>query len=411
MIVRTRVPAQGEQPLAPLLNRLTDGHRGEPFADDAVELCNRFAQRLMSDPVARVHPELMTLAVFMRKTELTRMKREFEASGRPDVVRVPHGLVFHLPPAHVDTLFMYSWLWSVLAGNSNLVRLSSRSSPVIDHLCDLLAAELDRPEMAGPRSRLAMIQYDHDPAITAAISARSMLRVIWGSDATIATIRREAPLPAFGRDLTFADRWSLLALGAEAVASLHDTGIDQLAERVFNDVFWFDQLACSSPRLCLWIGDRTQVTAARRRLWPAVAEVATRRGYRPEVGARLGRELFIHRAVLDGPVIARSDFGPALAVLRIDRLDGLRRDHPGMGLMFEAVAPSLASIDRYVDRKDQTLSHFGLSRQDLLGLAERLGGRGIDRIVPVGQALHLARYWDGYDLGAEFVRSVHVVVG
>jgi hypothetical protein len=410
MIVRSRVPATGDVPIASVLARLTEAPRGEPFADDVVELCSRFAQRLMSDPVARVHPELMTLGFFMRKTELMKMKREFEAGGRPDVVRVPHGLVFHVPPANVDTLFVYSWLWSVLAGNANLVRLSSRSSPVVDHLCDLLAGELDRPDMAGPRARVAMVQYPHHAAITAAISARAMLRVIWGGDDAIADIRK-APLPPFARDLTFGDRWSLLALGAEAVSSLHETGIDQLAERVFNDVFWFDQLGCASPRLCLWIGDRAQVLAARTRLWPAVAKVVAARAYRPEVSARLGRELFIHRAVLDGPVIARADYGPAFAVLRVDRLDGLRRDHPGMGLLFEAVAPSLASIDRFVERKDQTLTHFGLSRQELLGLAERLGGRGIDRIVPAGQALHLARYWDGYDLGAEFVRNVHLVVG
>lgn len=410
MIVTSRVPATGPQPLAAVLARLSDGPRGEPFADDVVELCSRFAQRLISDPVARVHPELMTLGFFMRKTELMKMKREFEAGGRPDVVRVPHGLVFHVPPANVDTLFVYSWLWSVLAGNSNLVRLSSRGSPVTDHLCDLLSAELERPDMAGPRARVAMVQYPHDDAITAAISARAGLRVIWGGDASIAAIRR-APLQPYARDLTFADRWSLLALGAEAVASLHDTGIEQLAERVFNDVFWFDQLGCASPRLCLWIGERPLVSEARARLWPAVAQVAASRGYRPEVSARLGRELFIHRAILDGPVIARTDFGPALAVLRVDRLDGLRRDHPGMGLLFEASAPALASIERWIDRKDQTLTHFGLSRQDLLGLAERLGGRGLDRIVPVGQALHLARFWDGYDLGAEFVRNVHVLVG
>ena len=105
-----------------------------------------------------------------------------------------------------------------------------------------------------------MIQYDRDDAITAVISARGALRVIWGGDASIAAIRR-APLSPFARDRTFADRWSLLALGALAVASLHDTGIEQLAERVFNDVFWFDQLGCGSPRLCLWIGDRYDLGA------------------------------------------------------------------------------------------------------------------------------------------------------
>ena len=34
------------------------------------------------------------------------------------------------------------------------------------------------------------------------------------------------------------------------------------------------------------------------------------------------------------------------------------------------------------------------------------GGRGIDRLVPVGQALSFHRFWDGYDLIRELVRHV-----
>lgn len=408
MNVNVRVPALGVRPLAPILDGLTAAPRGEPFAEDIVTLCHAFAARLMHHPAARVHPELMTLGFFMRKTELVRMKREFEAAARPDVIRVPQGLVFHVPPANVDTIFMYSWLLSVLAGNANVVRLSSRGSPVVDHLCELLDELLAKPGLESVRARVAMIEYGHDDAITGALSARCDLRVIWGGDATVAAIRR-VPLAPAARDLAFADRWSLTAIGARAVAALEEAGVVTLAEQLYNDIYWFDQLGCSSPRLALWIGDADVVQAARARLWPALAGVAEARGYRPEVAARLARELFIHRAVLDGPVVGRSDYGPALAVLRIDRLEGLRREHPGGGLLFEAVAPSLVSLERWIDRKDQTLTHVGIPRHELVGLAERLGGRGLDRIVPVGQALTMARFWDGLDLTDQFVRHVHVV--
>jgi hypothetical protein len=37
--------------------------------------------------------------------------------------------------------------------------------------------------------------------------------------------------------------------------------------------------------------------------------------------------------------------------------------------------------------------------------ARSLNGSGIDRIVPIGQALAFGRFWDGYDLLAEFTRS------
>jgi hypothetical protein len=34
-------------------------------------------------------------------------------------------------------------------------------------------------------------------------------------------------------------------------------------------------------------------------------------------------------------------------------------------------------------------------------------GRGVDRIVPFGEALTFGRFWDGYDLLAELTRRVH----
>lgn len=405
MNVDVRVPALGVQPLAPLLDRLTAG-RGAPFADDVLALCHNLATRLLHDPVARVHPELMALGFFMRRTELVRLQREFAATARPDIVRVPQGLVLHIPPANVDTIFMYSWLLSVVAGNANVVRLSSRASPVVDHLCALLDEELARPGLETVRDRVAMVRYGHDDAITAALSARAALRVVWGGDATVTAIRR-VPLPPGARDLAFADRWSLVALGAAAVAALDDAALVTLAEQLHNDVYWFDQLGCSSPRLAIWIGSDDDAAAAGARLWPALAAVAEARGYRLEPAVRLARELFVHRAVLDGPVVARRDHGAALTVLRVAHLDGLRREHPGGGLLFEVVEPSLDAIAPWIDRKDQTLTHAGLDRAALVALAER--ARGVDRIVPVGQALAMARFWDGLDLPGQLVRHVHVV--
>ena len=51
---------------------------------------------------------------------------------RADALRFPRGLVFHVPPANVDTIFVYSWALSALAGNSNVVRISSRSAGAAD---------------------------------------------------------------------------------------------------------------------------------------------------------------------------------------------------------------------------------------------------------------------------------------
>ena len=68
----------------------------------------------------------------------------------------------------------------------------------------------------------------------------------------------------------------------------------------------------------------------------------------------------------------------------------------------------LSELPSLFGEKDQTLTHFGLAKEQLLELAESLGGRGIDRIVPIGQALDFGRYWDGLDLFQSFTRIISV---
>lgn len=418
------VPETTERPLGDVLSSLLAAEPAAPFAADSLAAADRFARRLMTDPMARTHPELMTLGFFMRKAELARAQAERAAVARPDLLEVPVGLVFHIPPANVDTIFLYSWVQSLLAGNLNLVRISARSSPLVEHLCRLLCEVLAEPDLAAVRARTAMIQYGHDDAITTAISAHANLRVIWGGDATVAAIRR-SPLPPHARDLTFADRFSLLALSAPAVADSGPSELTLLVEQLFNDLYWFDQAGCSSPRLCLWLGAPAEIAAARALLWPALAAYAEQRNYHPDLAMRLAKDVFCHRAVLDGPITARTIYGPALTVLTTSTLDGLGRDHPGAGLLFEtsidpsqhrdpisgsAIADALERTLRpWLTRKDQTLAYFGLPRDSLADLARRLSGRGLDRIVPVGQALQMSRFWDGYDLASEMVRRVHLL--
>lgn len=458
-------PVPAERTLGEVLGELLAASPAEPFAPESLAAADRFARRLMADPLSRAHPELMTLGFFMRKAELARATAERARVARPDLVEVPVGLVFHVPPANVDTIFMYSWVQSLLAGNLNLVRLSARSSALVEHLCHLLCEVLAAPELAGVRSRTAMIQYGHDDIITAAISSHAALRVIWGGDATVAAIRK-SPLPPHGRDLPFPDRFSLLALGAAAVVDSNKSELAHLVEQLYNDLYWFDQAGCSSPRLCLWVGSAADADAARALLWPRLAAHAAQRGYHPDLAMRMAKDLFCHRAILDGPVTARHVYGPALTVLEVSTLEGLRREHPGAGLLFELVVDPQAgaaphdarpgavagasgddessgavvqAVDEAADgvpteapqettalaqpiahalervlgpwltRKDQTLATFGIPRADLVELARRLAGRGLDRIVPVGQALQMSRFWDGYDLAAEMVRRVHLV--
>ena len=70
---------------------------------------------------------------------------------------------------------------------------------------------------------------------------------------------------------------------------------------------------------------------------------------------------------------------------------------------------SLAELVPLVGRRDQTMTHFGFARGELLELARALAGRGVDRMVPFGERAELppglGRQWTS---PAEFTRLVTV---
>jgi hypothetical protein len=70
----------------------------------------------------------------------------------------------------------------------------------------------------------------------------------------------------------------------------------------------------------------------------------------------------------------------------------------------------LDDIVPFVTEVDQTVTHFGLSADELTDLAVRIGRRGVDRLVPIGQALAFDAVWDGHDLIEDLVRKVTVRV-
>ena len=47
----------------------------------------------------------------------------------------------------------------------------------------------------------------------------------------------------------------------------------KLAEYFYNDTYLFDQNACTSPHLIVWLGENEIVVAAKKLFWDTVAEV------------------------------------------------------------------------------------------------------------------------------------------
>jgi len=395
MLVETLVPARGEAELEEIADRLAARPSAPPFAPELIDFCHALSRALFTDPRARRHPELVPLASFLRRASVTALADEFASDAVAGVAQVPRGLAFHVPPSSVDTMFVYSLAVSLLVGNRNVVRLSQRRSETTEVLIDALnAVAAEHPQAGGG---LAVVSYGHELEPSALLSRAADVRVIWGGDATVETIRA-LPLAPHATELLFGDRFSLGALDAS-------TPEEDLARRLFNDAYWFDQMGCSSPRLVVGVGDGARERL--ERLFDELHAEVVQRGYELELGATLAKRAYAYGALADRPVRAYRELGNELTVLELETLEGFDRTHPGAGLFYAVALDSLDELADHVVRKDQTMTVSGFDGETLGRFVRAVNGRGIDRIVPFGEALTFGRYWDGYDLLGELTRRVH----
>jgi hypothetical protein len=405
MQIEMLLPHERVIELEELRSLLASSTTMEPFHESLLDAVVDFSQRIFHDSEARGHAELLVLAYWMRKAEMTRLLAQFRSLQLDERVLTPRGLVFHLPPRNVDTIFVYSWLLAALTGNRSVVRLSPQRSESTSILLRLLRETL--AAAAEPASgSTTIISYSHERKPTEMLSTLCDVRVIWGGDQTVENIRR-SPLAPHAKEMTFPDRYSLSAIRADAYVSLSEEKRDYLASQFFNDSFWFDQLACSSPRLVVWCGAKSETHCASNDFFPRVAACAERRPYILPPGASMQKFVYACSAILNLPV-AECQRYKGMTVLTLDSMDGFQRHHPGGGLFFQAHLENLTDVTRFLQRRDQTLTWFGFTPRELYCLVKSLNGRAIDRIVPIGQALQFHRFWDGYDLLQEFCRCVYL---
>jgi len=371
------------------------------YSREAIEFLSTLSGTIMEMPEARAYPDLMATAFWCRRGNL--MKRK---EGCPEAsVRLGRGLAFHVAPSSIPMNFAFSWFFSLLAGNANLVRLPSKRFPQASVFCDAVKQIL--PEHPEIQKRTTFVTYPADDVVTARFCARADARVIWGGDDTIAAIRR---CPAKPRcvDLCFADRYSICVLDGQMVLQADEPQRKRLIEGFYNDTFLMDQNACSSPQLILWINDSLQ---ARGLFWDAVAEYAAQR-YEVQGMTAVDKYTQMCEDGIKGRTLQRVIRQGGNLIYR-EELSALPKasDTPPRGrggFFYEYSLASLEELCSIVDEKYQTIVYFGISAEALRQLVLENHLRGIDRIVPIGSAMDIDIIWDGFDIVRTLSRVVQL---
>ena len=109
----------------------------EPFARERLELVASVADALLGAKRLTASGPAAHFAFWTRRAALMKLAQSFAARLPAHALARPRGLVFHLPPQNVETVFLYSWALAYLAGNANIVRLPQAISTRMRDIVDL----------------------------------------------------------------------------------------------------------------------------------------------------------------------------------------------------------------------------------------------------------------------------------
>lgn len=376
-----------------------------PFNENILNFVKDFSNTLLKNKEIKKFPDLVSLAFWMRSANVKKLQSEFENNNK-NTIKVARGLIFHIAPSNVDTIFIYSLFLSLLLGNRNIVRLSSKRTERQQILLETLNTLLVK-KYSNLKDFCMIVTYEHNDEITKYISSFSKARVIWGGDHTVNTISN-IPASVHTLDIKFANKYSYAVLDAKSLGLLSEPDLKELVRNFINDSFWFGQQACSSPRTVIWL-NHIDCQHKIQLFWKLVQETVNRFDHGITDADIMNKFLAEQSLMIE--IQGVKHINTENNILNIVRLPYLKSEikklHCGNGIFFEYFAHNFSEFINLIQPNDQTITYYGINKEELIEvLMEK--PNGIDRIVPIGQALDFNYIWDGYNFLNYLTREITV---
>ena len=382
---------------ADLAAQLPNVSEKTPFDDSVVEFLNDVSKKLMGNHAAKAYSDVITFAFWIRKTSVVKLKERFEKSD--DHLHLGKGVVFHIAPSNVPVNFAYSLVAGLLTGNANVVRVPSKDYPQVSIIAEAFNDVLSHNETMCPYIQL--VRYDKDKDINDLFSLMADVRVVWGGNHTIEELRK-SPLPPRSGEITFADRYSLAVIDSNSYLEIEDKS--RVADDFYNDTFFSDQNACTSPRVVVWTGNR--IDEAKKVFWDLEHKLAEKKYTFQSIQGvnKLTSSYLI--AVAEPGVKVEKHNDNLIVRINVPKITNcLMNYRDNSGYFYEYDCKDILEIKELCnDKRCQTIAYVGDS-QVVLPLIKS-GVKGIDRVVPMGKTMDFDLIWDGYNLPALLTRTV-----
>lgn len=382
---------------ADIINKMPFTQSRIPFDDDVMRFLNDVSKEIMSIKETREYADVVTLAFWLRKASLMKLKERFHKQSSN--LHLGKGLAFHIAPSNVPVNYAYSLVTGLLMGNVNIVRVPSKDFPQVRLINRAINKCLDKHE--NVRQYVCLIRYERSSKLNDLLSSIADIRIVWGGDATIAELRK-SPLKPRASEITFADRYSLAVIDSDKYLELENK--DRIAEDFYNDTYLTDQNACTSPRMVIWMGE--QKKKAKDIFWAELHKVISKKyAYRTIQGVNKLTSSYLLAVMNEGVKIENTTDNLIVRVNIPNVSANLMDLKDNSGFFMEYDCDNIMELRNLCDdARCQTIGYIGNSNV-FMPLLES-GIKGVDRIVPIGNTMDFDLIWDGYNLYDRMTREI-----
>lgn len=372
-----------------------------PFNNLCIDFLEDFSKKLKNYKDLKSYPDLIYLMYWCRKERI----KKLEHSLTDNQYRLGRGLIFHICPSNVPTNFVYSLFFGLLSGNSNIVKISSENSKEKSIIISILKNIFDKRKYKVLKNSNILTEYKASNTKNSEFfSSVCDARVIWGGNKTINDIRKFW-IPERSIDITFADRYSISVINLEILKNLNLNRLKILAKKFYYDSYLMNQAACNSPHFVFWVGKKN--TKLQNSFWKELNEAVENNFIFDDI------HIVDKYTNLMKNIIEHDNFNKInmyknnLYVVdvhqKVNTIENIRGKN---GTFFQKNINNLSKIKYSISKKCQTLTYFGFEKKELEVFLLNNNLSGIDRAVPIGNALNINPIWDGFNVLNELSRII-----
>ena len=378
---------------------LKDGPN-DVFDKDTILFLNDLSKEVLNSSICKKFPDLVSFGFWCRRSNIRKIFNNYSFFKN----RMGRGTVLHITPSNVPTNFAYSMVFGLLSGNNNIIRLPSKNFIQVEVLCNILKKLSKKRIYKIIFKRLLLIKYDNSDLISSELSEIAEARIIWGGDNTVNKFKTFKTKPRC-IDLAFANRYSISLIDSNKLIKLKSKNLSALAKKFYNDTYTMDQFGCSSPNSVFWLGKNK---IAKKKFWYELNKIVNDKYDLDLSGAnkKISNLMNYTLGKNKGLKVNISNF--SLIKLKSKKFNFGNFENVSFGTFVEIDLKNINHLQKYTSEKLQTITYYGTNFKSIKKFIIKNKIKGIDRIVPIGNAFDLTPEWDGIDIISTLSRTLGV---